>query len=284
MEDRWDPWGGLPKRSGKRALQLDDPHHPTRRLKGIEEFPRSSRLLEVLPPTLTKGPWVSRRRYRLAAAAAFGLLVGAYAMTTFPAYWLPPQAAYALSRIRGASLSMSVRANAFTDSTGRSRAALVVSGKFGANAAMELRESVIKAGLTSGDAVVLSSHGGDVMQAMTAGAFLRSSGLATAVGTYDRNGAFQPSFCASACVLVFAGGVHRIGVPRAKIGVHRFVAAGSVASNPPAAAQALSGEIEGYLIRMGVEPALFERMAATDSLKWLDDREMDDLKLVTVRF
>ena len=53
--------------------------------------------------------------------------------------------------------------------------------------------------------------------------YVRSArGLATAVGIADTSGHIKPAYCASACVLVFAGGKPRYGVLGSALGVHRF--------------------------------------------------------------
>ena len=71
--------------------------------------------------------------------------------------------------------------------------------------------------------ILLSSPGGDLNQAAIIGEIIRSRGLVTAVGIADASGRVKPSYCASACVLVFAGGKTRFGVLGSALGVHRFV-------------------------------------------------------------
>lgn len=61
--------------------------------------------------------------------------------------------------------------------------------------------------------VILKSNGGDVLAAMKMGEIARAKGAATFV----MNG----SDCASACVLVFAGGVERLVFAGGRLGLHR---------------------------------------------------------------
>jgi len=83
---------------------------------------------------------------------------------------------------------------------------LAITGRIGVATASWLRERLDEAHLVAGDAVLLSSPGGDVDQAIIMGEIIRSRGLATAVGVADASGQIKRSFCASACVLVYAGG------------------------------------------------------------------------------
>ena len=50
------------------------------------------------------------------------------------------------------------------------------------------------------------------------GEIIRSRGLATAVGIADASGRVKPAYCASACVLVYAGGKTRFGVLGSALG------------------------------------------------------------------
>ena len=112
-------------------------------------------------------------------------------------------------------------------------AALFISGKIGAAAASWFRDRLDEAHLAAGDAVLLSSPGGDLDQAVIMGEIIRSRGLATAVGVVDASGRITPSYCASACVLVYAGGKTRYGVEGSMLGVHRFVTSAPGATPSP---------------------------------------------------
>jgi hypothetical protein len=90
----------------------------------------------------------------------------------------------------------------------------------------------------------------------------------------------RPSYCASACVLAYAGGTVRIGVPGSALGVHRFTTEGS-GRDPVAETQRTAGLILGYMTRMGVSSSFMEAMSATDDIRWLSPRQAVDMKLVT---
>ena len=69
------------------------------------------------------------------------------------------------------------------------------------------------------------------------GEMIRSRGLVTAVGVADNAGRVRPSYCASACVLVYAGGKNRLGVEGSALGVHRFVTSCAGTTDPVAETQ-----------------------------------------------
>ncbi len=161
-----------------------------------------------------------------------------------------------------------------------SRPALAVSGVIGPAAATWFRSKLDEAKLRSGDTVAFSSPGGDVDQAIIIGEIIRSRGLKTAVATFDGEGRMRPSYCASACVLAYAGGTVRIGVPGSTLGVHRFTSEGS-GIDPVAETQRTAGMILGYMTRMGVSSAIMEAMSATKDIRWLTSRQAVEMKLVT---
>lgn len=129
--------------------------------------------------------------------------------------------------------------------------------------------------------MAFSSPGGDVDQAIIIGEAIRSRGLKTAVATFDSEGRMRPSYCASACVLAYAGGTVRIGVPGSALGVHRFTTEG-IGRDPVADTQRVSGLILGYMTRMGVASSVMEMMSATDDIRWLTPQQAVATKLVTV--
>ena len=86
------------------------------------------------------------------------------------------------------------------------------------------------------------------------GEIIRSRGLVTAVGVVDAAGRIRPSYCASACVLVYAGGKIRFGVEGSALGVHRFVTS-TPGRDPVAETQRTAGMVLSYMTRMGVSPA-----------------------------
>jgi hypothetical protein len=179
------------------------------------------------------------------------------------------------------SLTSSLIAKVDVDGPGNGRPALAISGKIGSASASWLRDRLGEAHLAAGDLVLLSSPGGDVNQALIMGEIIRSRGLMTAVGVADSAGRIKPSYCASACVLVYAGGSPRIGITSSVLGVHRFVTSGSGNIDLVADTQRLQGEVLNYMTRMGVSPALVEAMSATSEVRWLDAREGLAMNLVT---
>jgi hypothetical protein len=162
----------------------------------------------------------------------------------------------------------------------RGRPALFISGEIGAASAAWLRARLDEADLGAGDTILMSSPGGDLKQAIIMGEIIRSRGLATAVGTVDVSGQIRPSRCASACVLVYAGGNRRYGLEGSMLGVHRFVAS-TPGRDPVADTQRIAGWILGYVTRMGVSSSLVEAMSETGDVRWLGAREAAAMNLVT---
>jgi hypothetical protein len=163
---------------------------------------------------------------------------------------------------------------------GRDRAALAIHGTIGAASASWLRARLDEAHLTAGDIVLLSSPGGDLNQALIMGEMIRSRALATAVGTMDASGRVTRSYCASACVLVYAGGSPRYGVNGSALGVHRFVTP-SPGSDPVAEAQRTTGAVLSYMTKMGIASSVVEAMSATRDIRWLDPAEALKMRLIT---
>jgi hypothetical protein len=161
-----------------------------------------------------------------------------------------------------------------------SRLVLAVSGTIGPAAATWFRSQLDDAKLRSGDTVAFSSPGGDVDQAIIIGEVIRSRGLKTAVATVDAEGRLRPAYCASACVLAYAGGTVRIGVAGSTLGVHRFRTEGA-GRDPVAETQRTTGMILGYMTRMGVASSIMEVMSATADIRWLSPQQAIDMKLVT---
>jgi hypothetical protein len=169
------------------------------------------------------------------------------------------------------------------DLTGAShgRPTLVISGTIGPAAASWFRERLDAAHLAAGDTVLMSSPGGDLDQAIIMGEIIRSRGLATAVGHIDASGKVKPSYCASACVLAYAGGKPRLGVTGSALGVHRFVTSGGGGDDPVAETQRTAGMVLSYVTKMGVSPAIVEAMSQTADVRWLGPREAIAMNLVT---
>ncbi|MGY3442324.1 MULTISPECIES: hypothetical protein [unclassified Bradyrhizobium] len=179
-----------------------------------------------------------------------------------------------------ASMTSAVIPDADIDGAGRGRRALAISGKIGSASASWLRDRLNEARLAPGDAVLLSSPGGALNQAAIMGEVIRSHGLVTAVATADATGRLRPAACASACVLVYAGGVTRYGIAGSRLGVHRFTTSAPV-SDPLAEAQRIQGMVLGYMTKMGVASGIVEAMSQTSDIRWLSPKEALALNLIT---
>jgi hypothetical protein len=166
------------------------------------------------------------------------------------------------------------------DNSGRGRPALAMTGEIGPATASWFREKLDHAKLGPGDTVLLSSPGGNVGQAIIMGEIIRAHGLATAVGTADSSGRVRSAYCASACVLVYAGGKPRLGVEGSLLGVHRFVTVSPV-SDPVADTQRTTGMVLGYMTKMGVSSSVVEAMSETREIRWLAPKDALAMNLVT---
>jgi len=181
------------------------------------------------------------------------------------------------------SMTSSLIAKADLDGSGHGRPALFISGTIGPAAAGWFRDRLDEAHLVAGDTILMSSPGGDLNSAVIMGEIIRSRGSATAVGVADASGRVRPSYCASACVLVYAGGKPRIGVEGSALGVHRFVTTGTV-GDPIAEAQRVSGAVLSYMTKMGVSSSIVAAMSETKAVRWLDSREALAMNLITGPF
>jgi len=160
------------------------------------------------------------------------------------------------------------------------RPALAIRGEIGPAAANWFRDRLDEAHLAPGDVVLLSSPGGDLSQALIIGETIRSRGLTTAVGAADASGRVRPGYCASACVLAYAGGTTRYGIEGSMLGVHRFVTTAPVA-DPVADTQRITGAVLHYMTRMGVSSTIVEAMSQTRDIRWLGTKEAQAMNLVT---
>jgi hypothetical protein len=155
--------------------------------------------------------------------------------------------------------------------------------------------------------ILIHSPGGSVADAGAMGELIRAKGLAVAVartlitncpegspkcpdgpGTAITGGAI----CASACVLVLAGGVERLAGPSARIGVHQIT---TVVSETEGLAhlkstrkiyeqQGVDAAVEAYLAATGVgEPVMtLMRKTSAASIRWLSAAELKDSRLLTL--
>jgi hypothetical protein len=200
---------------------------------------------------------------------------GAYKDLSRPEAW-----AYWKDLYFSSSMTSSLMTNAGPDGSGRRRSALVISGTIGAATASWFRDRLDEAHLAAGDTVLMSSPGGDLNQAIIMGEVIRSRGLVTAVGGVDPSGHIRPAYCASACVLVYAGGESRVGVKGSMLGVHRFVTL-TPGRDPVAETQRTAGMVLSYMTRMGVSSAVVEAMSATSDVRWLGASEAAAMSLIT---
>ncbi|HLZ06303.1 MAG TPA: hypothetical protein VKR55_29645 [Bradyrhizobium sp.] len=214
------------------------------------------------------------------SAVFFMLILLSVGIRAFKDLSRPEAWAYWKDEYFSPSLNSSRIPSADFDGSGRGRPALAIRGRIGPAAASWLRTQLEQAHLAPGDLVLLSSPGGDVGQAVIMGEIIRSRGLATAVGTADDSGRVRSAYCASACVLAFAGGKPRYGVEGSLLGVHRFVTTARV-RDPVADTQRTTGMLLGYMTKMGVSSSVVEAMSETSAVRWLAPKEALAMNLVT---
>jgi hypothetical protein len=155
--------------------------------------------------------------------------------------------------------------------------------------------------------ILIHSPGGSVPDAAAMGELIRAKGLAVAVartlitncpeaspkcsdgpGTAITGG----STCASACVLVLAGGVERLAAPSARIGVHQIT---TLVSETEGLAhlkstrkfyeqRGVDAAVEAYLAAMGVGEPVMTLMRKTwaASIRWLSPAELKASRLLTL--
>jgi hypothetical protein len=210
----------------------------------------------------------------------FSLLISGFGIRAYSDLSRPEAWAYWKDLYFSPSMTSSLLASVDPDSSGRGRPALVIRGTIGAATANWFRKRLDEAHLGAGDAVLLSSPGGDLNQAVIMGEIIRSRGLVTAVGVADASGRIRPSYCASACVLVYAGGKTRIGIKGSMLGVHRFVTS-APEGDPVAETQRTAGMVLSYVTKMGVSSAVVEAMSQTREVRWLGAQEASAMNLIT---
>ncbi len=155
--------------------------------------------------------------------------------------------------------------------------------------------------------ILIHSPGGSVADAGAMGELIRAKGLAVAVARTlitncpeaspkcpDGPGAAITggATCASACVLVLAGGVERLAAPSALIGVHQIT---TLVSETEGLAhlkstrkiyeqRGVDAAVEAYLTAMGVGEPVMALMRKTwaASIRWLSPAELKDLHLATL--
>jgi hypothetical protein len=237
--------------------------------------PRQPTDQPAAPPLHTSG-----NKRRLLSVVMFILLISGVGIRAYRDLSRPEAWAYWKDLYFSPSMTSSLIGAADLEGPGRSRPALAISGKIGAATASWLRDRLDEAHLVAGDAVLVSSPGGDLNQAMIMGEVIRSRGLATAVGVADGSGRITPSYCASACVLVYAGGKPRIGIEGSMLGVHRFVTP-TPERDPVAETQRTAGMVLSYMTKMGVSSSVVAAMSETKDVRWLGAKEAFAMNLIT---
>lgn len=138
-------------------------------------------------------------------------------------------------------------------------AEIYLTGEITQGSPRQFLDLVISHGLTKAT-VYFHSEGGDLLSGIELGEQIRKAGFNTAIGKQGTGfGKPQPGKCQSSCVLSLVGGYFRFADQGSVIGIHRFFKR-TAGEQDLDVAQVLSAAITGYLIRMGADPQLFERM------------------------
>jgi len=257
---------------------------------GENRFRRSPTGPAVVAPRIPAGqppappPPAPRHKRHLWSVAIFILLVSGVCIRAYRDLSQPDAWDYWKDQYVSPNLTSQVIDTLHLDGsnqgTSQRRRALFVSGTIGPAAANWFRARLDQANLAPGDIVLLASPGGDLAQATIMGEIIRQRALATAVGSSDASGRVKPAYCASACVLVYAGGKTRFGVLGSALGVHRFVTTRPV-DDPVAEAQRIAGAVLGYMTKMGVSSTIVEAMSETRDIRWLSPKQALAMNLVT---
>jgi hypothetical protein len=141
--------------------------------------------------------------------------------------------------------------------------------------------------------VVVESPGGFNAGAAALGLMLRKLRMSVIVGrpaggSVTRSSGLTAATCASACVLVLAGGKDRFFVPGSRVGVHRAHTGPEV--RDPLTRGVVSGQLEHsaikdaysrYFRQMGIDQSLSQVMDKTpsESMYWLSPAEMSKFRL-----
>lgn len=225
----------------------------------------------VRGPRFRPSPW---------SIAIFVLLASGIGIRAYRDLSRPDAFDYWKDQYISPSLTATVIAKLYLGNADQGRRALAVGGTIGPAASALFRQRLDDAHLAAGDLVLLASPGGDLNQAVIMGEIIRSRSLATAVGTADASGRIKPAYCASACVMVYAGGKPRFGVLGSALGVHRFTTTRTT-SDPVADTQRVQGAVLGYMTKMGVASSIVEAMSETRDIRWLAPKDALAMNLVT---
>jgi hypothetical protein len=128
--------------------------------------------------------------------------------------------------------------------------------------------------------LLLNSPGGDIAAAMAIGRMVRRSQVVTAV--------HEGSVCASACVVILAGGVWRYARENTRLGLHRpYFADPQVATSKGYESFQLAYDSvleahRAYFTEMRIGKGLLERMLQIPSnqVQWISVREASNLNLL----
>ena len=261
-------------------MSADDNQDEERRYRRSPTGPAVTppRMPEAMPSATAVKPPLFRPSFWSIAVfilVASGIGIRAYRDLSRPDAW-----DYWKDQYISPSLTVSLIDKTYLDGRDQGRRTLAVSGTIGPAAARLLRDRVDEAKLAAGDLILLSSPGGELNQGAIMGEIIRSHGLATAVGTADASGRIKPAYCASACVLVYAGGKPRFGVLGSALGVHRFVTEKPM-KDPVADAQRVTGAVLGYMTKMGISSSVVEAMSETRDIRWLTPKDALAMNLIT---
>jgi hypothetical protein len=147
---------------------------------------------------------------------------------------------------------------------------VIVAGTFALSDDLTDFEKVVR---SFGPKVIgFDSEGGNIFKAMELGRVIRRHGLATIQ--------LRQLECASACALAFMGGRARYAEP-GSIGVHKSSFSPTSPFNKEeavSAVQDVTADIIGYMVEMGVSPALLQLAFKTEAndIRYLSGQEMAD--------
>jgi hypothetical protein len=250
------------------------------------QFRRSPTGPRVAPPRkpteqpAARPPHATGRKRHWWSVVIFGLIISGFGIRAYGDLSRPEASAYRKDQYFSPSMTSSLITTTDFDGGGRGRPALFISGRIGAASASWFRDRLDEAHLAAGDTVLMSSRGGDLNQAIIIGEIIRSHGLATAVGVVDASGKVRPSYCASACVFVYAGGKSRYGIEGSMLAVHRCVTS-PPGRDPVAETQRATGMVLSYMAKMGVSSSVVEAMSETGDLRWLGVKQAAAMNLIT---
>lgn len=145
--------------------------------------------------------------------------------------------------------------------------------------------------------IVFDSPGGSLAGGVALGRFIRNRGYDTALEenveeeflTGGLNGSTSlryvatDTMCASACAIAFLGGRSRSITPNAHFGVHQFYSTNGNLGD--SVTQVKMTELALYIEEMGVDRRLldFATSAGPNSMRWLGDREVRELRIDNTR-